>query len=498
MASPPDPLLDPPPEEADFFPEIVSQYQEGRDELNLAEFPIAAIGSRLDPSIKTIRFEDKMVDKSTGQLIHRQLTISASDKYGLPTAADDEVLLALLQMSRLQKFASPQVTFTITQLLTILGWEQTTYNRRRIQEGINRWTGVTLYYENAWRDKKSGQWVDASLHVIEYAEFHRQGKESMMAPSGCSVVKWNDLIFRNFSEGNLKVLDFHLYRSLKSGTAKRLFRFLDKRFYMRTKLSFALIAFAGDKIGLTRPYKINAKTGTSTLDIAQLKRQLHKGIVELEDALFIVKRPESERFTKDFTGSWQVHFERYTDPKGAEVQPDLGLVVEDVSVMEGRLIGHGVSKTQARRLISEHDDARIEQQLDALEFHLAKGGDSAPKNRAGWLVKAINEDYPAPSGFKSRAQIESDAATRAAHQKRKAEIEARKLQAEVQRRQAEETEHQAKQALVDDYLKTLSPAQLADLEAKALEGTPAVMGRSGSPLRRAAIRNHVMDLLGKA
>ena len=171
MASPPDPLPDPPLEEADFFPEIVSQYQEGRDELNLAEFPIAAIGSRLDPSIKTIRFEDKMVDKSTGQLIHRQLTISASDKYGLPTAADDEVLLALLQMSRLQKFVSPQVTFTITQLLTILGWEQTTYNRRRIQEGINRWTGVTLYYENAWRDKKSGQWVDASLHVIEYAEF---------------------------------------------------------------------------------------------------------------------------------------------------------------------------------------------------------------------------------------------------------------------------------------------------------------------------------------
>jgi hypothetical protein len=497
MASSPDPLPDPQREEADFFPEIVSQYQEGRDELNLAEFPIAAIGSRLDPSIKTIRFEDKMVDKSTGQLIHRQLTISASDKYGLPTAADDEVLLALLQMSRLQKFATPQVTFTITQLLTILGWEQTTYNRRRVQEAINRWTGVTLYYENAWRDKKSGQWVDASLHLIEYAEFYRQGKDSMIAPSGCSVVKWNDLIFRNFSEGNLKVLDFHLYRMLKSGTAKRLYRFLDKRFYMRSKLSFGLIAFAGDKIGLTRPYKINAKTGTSTLDIAQLKRQLHKGIVELEDALFIVRCPESERFTKDFSGTWQVHFERYVDPKTAVVQPDLGLVVDDVSVLEGRLIGHGVSKAQARRLISEHDDARIEHQLDALEFHLAKGGDNAPKNRAGWLVKAINEDYPAPKGFKSRVQIQQEAATRATHQKRKLEVEARKQQAQIQRQQADESAYQAQQARVDAYLKTLTPQALAELEKKALEGTPAAVGRSGSPLRAAAIRSHVLELLGK-
>lgn len=497
MDSPSAPDSESSPPEEDFFPEIVSQYHEGRDELNLAEFPIAAIGSRLDPTIKTIRFEDKMIDKGSGQLIHRQLTITASDKYGLPTASDDEVLLALLQMSRLQKFASPQVTFTITQLLKILGWEQTTYNRRRIQEAINRWTGVTLYYENAWRDKKSGQWVDASLHVIEYAEFHRQGKDSMIAPAGCSVVKWNDLIFRNFSEGNLKVLDFHLYRSLKSGTAKRLFRFLDKRFYMRTKLSFALIAFAGDKIGLTRPYKINPKTGTSTLDIAQLKRQLLKGIRELEEAKFIVELPESQRFTKDFTGTWQVHFERLQDAKATEVQPDLGLVVDDVSVLEGRLIGHGVSKAQARRLISEHDDERIERQLDALEFHLAKGGEAAPKNRAGWLVKAVGEDYPSPSGFKSRAQIEKEAADRAERQKRKAEAELRKQRAEVERRQADEIAHQAQQVRVDEYLSKLSPAELTELESKALHGLPVAVGRSGSPLRRAAIRSYVLELLGK-
>ena len=63
-----------------------------------------------------------------------------------------------------------------------------------------------------------------------------------MAQEGSSVIKWNDLIFRNFKEGNLKTLDFHFYRSLESGIAKRMFRFLDKRFHFRSRLSFVLEA----------------------------------------------------------------------------------------------------------------------------------------------------------------------------------------------------------------------------------------------------------------
>jgi len=156
-------------------------------------------------------------------------------------------------MSRLQKFESPSVTFTPYQLIRILGWTVSTYNYKRIREAIDRWLGVTLYDENAWRDKKTGQWVDASFHFIEFAEFYKPGKEGVMAQEGSSVIKWNDLIFRNFKEGNLKTLDFHFYRSLESGIAKRMFRFLDKRFHFRSRLSFVLEAFACEKIGLTRP-----------------------------------------------------------------------------------------------------------------------------------------------------------------------------------------------------------------------------------------------------
>jgi hypothetical protein len=85
--------------------------------------------------------------------ITRKLTITAGDQYGLPTAPDDEVLLGLLQFSRIQNFATPTVTFTPYQLLKVLGWSINTNNYRRLKESINRWMGVTLYYENAWREK---------------------------------------------------------------------------------------------------------------------------------------------------------------------------------------------------------------------------------------------------------------------------------------------------------------------------------------------------------
>src|SRR5260370_32510669 len=135
------------------FADIVSNYQEGRDELNLAEFPISAIGNRLDPSVKTILFEDAAFDKSTGETITRKLTITASDQYGLPTALDDEILLGFLQLSRIQNFEARTVSFTPYQLLRVLGWSINTNNYRRIKESINRWLYVPLYYENAWRHK---------------------------------------------------------------------------------------------------------------------------------------------------------------------------------------------------------------------------------------------------------------------------------------------------------------------------------------------------------
>ena len=71
----------------------------GRDELNLAEFPVAALADRVPAGQKTLVFEDRIRDYGKGKPVLRRVTIAASPTYGLPTALDDEVLVGLIQIT---------------------------------------------------------------------------------------------------------------------------------------------------------------------------------------------------------------------------------------------------------------------------------------------------------------------------------------------------------------------------------------------------------------
>src|SRR3954453_22869063 len=83
----------------------------GRDELNLAEFPVAVLATRIPKGLKTLTFEDTVYDQQAGETVTRRLIITSSDAYGLPTAVDDEVLVALIQLTkRANDFTEPKVT----------------------------------------------------------------------------------------------------------------------------------------------------------------------------------------------------------------------------------------------------------------------------------------------------------------------------------------------------------------------------------------------------
>ena len=93
----------------------------GRDEMNLAEFPLATLADRAPRGCKTLVFEYPIGDPDQAQPRVRRLTISASDKYGLPMAVDDEVILGLVQVSMAAGFADRRVRFSRYQLIRLLG-----------------------------------------------------------------------------------------------------------------------------------------------------------------------------------------------------------------------------------------------------------------------------------------------------------------------------------------------------------------------------------------
>jgi hypothetical protein len=360
----------------------------GRDELNLVEFPLATLADQPPTHCKTLVFEDRIWDKGQSAEVTRRLTISASDKYGLPTASDDEVILGLVQLSKAENFRSPTVPFSRYQLISLLGWRDEGRSYQRVEDSLKRWLGVTLYYENAWWDKHDRKWVDAHFHLLESVIIHhgvRHQRDRRREACGWqrSSFTWNPIVFQSFQAGYLKQIDMTLYRSLNLATAKRMFRFLDKRFYFGSVLRFELGQFAREHIGLSRSY-----------DASQLKRRLMPAIVELEGVGFLERLASHERFCRLRRGCWEVVFCKKTRGRRSQA------LTQTPSPWAEQLILRGVSETTAKRIAKIHADDKIREKIDVFDQLAASNDICISKNPAGYLVQSIREDYAIPRGLK--------------------------------------------------------------------------------------------------
>src|SRR3954452_13588019 len=289
-----------------------------KDELNLAEFPIAALTDRIPDGQTTLVFEDRLERRDSAPIV-RRLTIMGTHKHGLPTSLDDEVLVGLIQLTkRRSKFTDAKVQFSRYELIELLGWPQSGQSYRRIEEALHRWVGVVLMYENAWWDNRAKSWVDENFHVLDNVTIYdrerrrpstkgprRPRADGRTEPLPLSSFRWNEVIFRSFQSGNLKQLDLEFYLQLRLPTTKRMFRFLDKRFYRRDRLDFDLKTLACEHIGMSRSYKPT-----------ELKRRLRPALEELETLGFLEPLPESERYSWHGGGSWRIILVR--GPRGRE------------------------------------------------------------------------------------------------------------------------------------------------------------------------------------
>ena len=375
-----------------------AQAERFKDELNFAEFPLASLADRVPEDQKTLEFNDTIFDQSIGTHITRKLTIAASDKFGLPRALDEEVILGLIQLTNRQLFRDKKVHFSSYELIKLLGWNDSAKSYRRIEESLKRWVSITLFYDKAWWSKEEQCWVNENFHILESVTIYdreRRASKKALNPgdenAGKSYFVWNDIVFRSFQSGNLKEIDLDIYRELKSAISKRMYRFLDKHFYRRARLEYDLERFAFEHVGISR---------TSTL--AEVKRLLSKPLLELESIGFIKPLPKEERFTKVTKGQWKVVFDRGASEARVLMSP------EQVDVLE-QLKGRGVTSTKASKLVRSYPPERIAEKIAIHDWLLARADKRCSANPPGFLVAAIQEDFPAPTGFlKSREQAKSE------------------------------------------------------------------------------------------
>lgn len=455
--------------------ELPTKIPDARDELNLAEFPLCCIADRVQPGRKTLTFEDRIWDAHRGEMIPRQLTITASDAYGLPTAMDDEVLLGLIQLSKLQDFSDRRVQFTRYQLIRLLGWRDESKSYDRLERSLNRWVGVTLYYQNAWRDRTEKSWVDEKFHVLDNVTLYDRDKPRHQTVLPLSSFLWNDVIFRSFRAGNLKGIDFDLFKSLESAIAKRLYRFLDKRFFHRDHLEFHLKEMAWEHIGLARSY-----------DTANLKRRLRPAIAELEQCGFLLPMADTARFRKVTGGDWRIFFElQRSSRKQITVATSLS---EEATLLSDQLIQRGVTPSSAAQVVADFPLTQIRTQLEVFDWLKAQNDRRLSLNPAGFLISSIKSAYAAPQGFVSHEERERRAKLAAIRKERE---EARRIamQEQEQKRLSDRDE------AIHQFWTLLSEEERSRIEGEAiLEASSFDRGliAKGGTLGRAA-RKRILD-----
>jgi hypothetical protein len=371
-----------------------------KDELNLAEFPIAALTDRVPDGQTTLVFEDKLERRDSAPIV-RRLTIMGTHKHGLPTSLDDEVLVGLIQLTkRRSNFTDARVQFSRYELIELLGWPQSGQSYRRIEEALHRWVGVLLQYENAWWDNAAKSWVDENFHVLDNVTLYdrerrrtssrsKAGKgdkgnaaKADKTPLPLSTFRWNEVIFQSFQSGNLKQLDLEFYLGLRLPTTKRMFRFLDKRFYRRSRLDFDLRTLACEHIGMSRSY---APT--------ELKRRLKPALEELEQLGFLEPLSAEERYSYVSRGTWRIILIR---GHGAQTVP---APAPEASELIEALKARGITAKTAAELLDTHPAGRIQTKIDVFDWLMKNEDKRVGKNPAGYLVASIRADYSAPGDF---------------------------------------------------------------------------------------------------
>jgi Replication initiator protein A len=445
----------------------------GRDEMNLAEFPITLLTDRVPKDQKEAVYQDEIYDERTGRRLIRKLTIQAGN-YGLTTAVDDEVILALIQMTkRKNQFTDRKVEFSRHELLRLLGWSGGGASYERILTSLRKWTSVYLDYENAWRDNRAKAWTTKGFHIIETFEFNDSRTVDDQLELLPSYIIWNEVIFESFQAGYLKPLDYDLCSGLSNSTAKRMYRFLDKRFHHKPDWMFDLKELAHEHIGLSRNYD----------GPAHLKRKLQPAISELESVGFLEPLSDSDRFPKDGK-SWKIHLIQKSSALPPLPAPGNDAAAEPRSLVT-ELTERGVTKATAAELMQRHPAETIQLKIDVFDWMLEKQDKRVAKSPAGYLVKSINDDYAAPKGFLSKAEQRQQQEARQAKERQVAE--------DRRSKQEQDAREKAERQAIDAYWESLTPEQQAEIDAASIAQTdPATLAMETGPLKRMGqtIRRH--------
>lgn len=233
----------------------------GKDEMNLCELPIAKLGSRDKRAV--IEFVGEVV--KDGQTITQEWVVSGTASVGLPTEFAERVLVALISLAAAQGFQSEKTSFTVYEVLKLMGLSTSGSYYQEVTLALQRLHGVTITGKNTWwdNDKKKYRTIRKGFGLIDnyWLESLSDEDDDENETGIGGYVVWNEWLWESFKAGYIKNIDTRFYYALEHTLARRLYRFLDKRMHYRDSYQIDIFALAA-RLGMAEyqyPSKVKEK-----------------------------------------------------------------------------------------------------------------------------------------------------------------------------------------------------------------------------------------------
>jgi len=366
--------------------------REGKDEMNLAVFPISAL-ARVKEGTKSLEFGD-IIRGEGGKPIKRTWRVQGGAETGLPTSFDDNLMIACLELSKEQGFDNERIYFSRRDLAHRMGIQPSGKMLDRIVESFERLAAVRIHAKNAFY--REGKYVSIMFGLIDKVVY-------MQAPDGGSYSGyfiWSEVMRESFRAGYLKSLDTGLYFRLKNQTARRLLRYLDKQFGRGHTFKIDICKIAYEHIGISRVNKY----------ISQLVQQLGPALDELQQ--------------EGYLESWEVkgrilHLKRVEKKEYEQEMPEgsteeqLPLIFDsnvdrerEASIYDA-LTDRGISSKQAAKLVSSASPVDLLRMAETIAYFdfLVKRNRGRIENPPGFLVSLIRDGIAMPRHSKITEEI---------------------------------------------------------------------------------------------
>ena len=422
-----------------------------KDEMNLCEFPLGFLGKKPPKGVTTLEFRDRAWDVAGQCYVQQKRTILGSEKYGLPRWFDDDVLLALIQLSKLQSdFQSPRVDFSRYQIVQLLDLDGGGDTYQRIKESILRMYAVTIECERSWYIKEKKQWCPGTKPIRIFADAHvyaESDSDPTQSSLSLSYVEFSQQIFESLSTGFVRTFDLDRYNRLKTPAAKRAMRYLGKCWGRLNPWEEDFRTFSCERLGFSRKY-----------DNSNLKRQSELYIADLENNGVIKPMPFEQRITKgDKRGVYNVLFE----PAASSFLPSPTVIEDALKGVATELVSRGITKKVALDLVQHHSQDYIQAKIEFVDWEIEQGKKPID-SPGGYLRSAIEQDFQPPKAFKSKAQLADE---KAKDENRKKKLKDQEAAFNKQRAAMSEADERR----VTDLLKTLNDSQRVVLERAAIK-----------------------------